>query len=246
MITTFLGLLLGIAAILAGQALEGGHISSLVQPTALLIVLGGTAGAVILQSSPSVLLLGLQMTRWLFIAPETNFERRMESLTKLLTIARKKGLLALEAEVANEKDPFLRRGLRMVTDGSSEDDVYNMLMMELTQWEARLKQASKIWDAAGGYSPTIGILGAVLGLIHVMENLSDPAKLGGGIAVAFVATVYGVASANLIYLPIAKRLQGTIHTIRVFREMTIEGVCCIVRGDNVMQLEERLASFGEH
>lgn len=237
------GLLLGILAIGVGQVLEGGHIGSLLQPTALLIVLGGTLGAVMLQSPLRVFRDGVAMAKWIFVPPEINPSRQIAELSRWSQIARKEGLLALEMHIPAVKDPFAARGLQLLVDGTEPDLLREVLEVELTAFEGHLKSAAKIWEGAGGYAPTIGILGAVMGLIHVMENLSDPAKLGSGIAVAFVATIYGVGAANLIFLPMAKKLLTIIARQVTMREMLIDGLSGIANGDNPRLLEVRLRGY---
>lgn len=237
------GLLLGIVAILGGQVLEGGHISSLVQPTAFLIVIGGTLGAVMLQSPLAVFMNGLRMSKWVFMPPSTDPERLITQVSRWSQMARKEGLLALEAQIANVSDPFMRKGLQLLVDGAEPDRLRDVLEVEIGAYEAQMKLSAKIWESAGGYSPTIGILGAVMGLIHVMENLSDPSKLGAGIAVAFVATIYGVGAANLIFLPVAKKLLANIAHLVVLREMFVDGLIGIANGDNPRIIESRMQGY---
>ncbi len=158
-------------------------------------------------------------------------------------IARKEGLLALESRIDELPDPFMRKGLQLLVDGVDPEHIRQVLEVEIATWEADMKQATKVWEAAGGYAPTIGIIGAVMGLIHVMENLSDPSKLGSGIAVAFVATIYGVGSANLIFLPMAKKLQAHVALLVGVREMVVDGLICIAHGDNPRLIESRLQGY---
>lgn len=158
-------------------------------------------------------------------------------------MARKEGLLVLEGQIDALPDPFMRRGLQMLVDGVEPGRLREVLEVEIDAWESQLKQCAKIWEGAGGYSPTIGILGAVMGLIHVMENLSDPSKLGAGIAVAFVATIYGVGLANLVFLPIAKKLQAHIATMVAQREMFVDGLVGIASGDNPRIIESRMQGY---
>jgi len=238
--TSIAGLLLGIASILVGQVLEGGHLSSLVQPTAFLIVMGGTFGAVMLQSPLPVFISGMKMGAWIFSPPVVPAEKLISDLTRWSAIARKEGLLAVEAQIGGVRDPFLRKGLHLLVDGSEPERLREVLETEIGAYEKSLKAAAKIWEAAGGYAPTIGILGAVMGLIHVMENLTDPAKLGSGIAVAFVATIYGVGLANLICLPVAKKLLANIARMVTLREMVVDGLVGIANGDNKALIEGRL------
>jgi chemotaxis protein MotA len=237
------GLLLGVGAILLGQILEGGHLGSLVQPTALLIVIGGTVGAVMLQSPLTVFMNGLKMAKWVFVPPTTDPEELIEQVSRWSQVARKEGLLALEAQIPAVPDVFMRKGLQLLVDGAEPDRLREVLEVEIGAYEDQMKMSAKIWEAAGGYSPTIGIIGAVMGLIHVMENLSDPSKLGAGIAVAFVATIYGVGAANLIFLPVAKKLLANISRLVAMREMFIDGLVGIANGDNPRIIESRMQGY---
>ncbi len=237
------GLAIGAIAILGGQLLEGGHIGSLVQPTALLIVLGGTLGAVLLQSPFHVFKRGIQMAKWVWVPPVIEQKRLVDQIMNWSQLSRREGLLSLENQIPQLKDPFVKKGLQLLVDGADPERIRELLEVEITTFEDEWKQSAKIWDAAGGYSPTIGILGAVMGLIHVMENLSDPTKLGGGIAVAFVATIYGVGLANLIYLPIAGKLKYYISRMVSTREMLVDGLVGIAVGDNPRIIEGRLKGY---
>jgi chemotaxis protein MotA len=237
------GLGLGLAAILLGQILEGGHISSLVQPTAFLIVLGGTLGAVMLQSPLPIFMTGLRMGKWVFLPPASDPEKLIEQVATWSHVARKEGLLALEAQIPLIPDPFMRKGLQHLVDGVEPERLREVLEVEIGAYEEQMKLSAKIWESAGGYSPTIGILGAVMGLIHVMENLTDPSKLGAGIAVAFVATIYGVGAANLIFLPIAKKLLANISRLVALREMFVDGLVGIANGDNPRIIESRMQGY---
>ena len=237
------GLAIGAIAILGGQLLEGGHIGSQVQPTALLIVLGGTLGAVLLQSPFHVFKRGMQMAKWIWVPPVIDQKRLVDQIMHWSQLSRREGLLSLENQIPQLKDPFVKKGLQLLVDGADPERIRELLEVEITTFEDEWKQSAKIWDAAGGYSPTIGILGAVMGLIHVMENLSDPTKLGGGIAVAFVATIYGVGLANLIYLPIAGKLKYYISRMVSTREMLVDGLVGIAVGDNPRIIEGRLKGY---
>lgn len=240
---SLIGLALGLGAILVGQALEGGHISSLVQPTAFLIVIGGTLGAVMLQSPLRVFTDGMKMARWVFQPPALTHTAMIEQIVGWSVVARKEGLLALETQLDAIPDPFIRKGIQLLVDGVEPERLREVLEVEISTWEGQMKQAAKIWEGAGGYAPTVGILGAVMGLIHVMENLSDPGKLGSGIAVAFVATIYGVGSANLVFLPIAKKLLAHIGRLVSMREMLVDGLVGIANGDNPRIIESRLQGY---
>lgn len=237
------GLAIGLIAIVGGQILEGGHIGSLVQPTALLIVCGGTLGAVLLQSPFHVFKRGVQMAKWVWVPPVIEQKRLVDQVLSWSQLSRREGLLALENYIPQIKDAFTQKGLQLLVDGADPERIRELLEVEITTFEDEWKQSAKIWESAGGYSPTIGILGAVMGLIHVMENLSDPTKLGSGIAVAFVATIYGVGLANLIYLPIAGKLKYYIARMVASREMLVDGLVGIAVGDNPRIIESRLRGY---
>ena len=242
-VISILGIVIGVLAIMLGQLLEGGHIGSLVQPTAFLIVIGGTLGAVMLQSPWRTFAQGMRMAGWAFFPPRIDMPITISEIVAWSSIARKEGLLALEARIDGQPDPYVQKGLQMLVDGIEPDNIREVMEVDISAWESDMKQATKVWESAGGYAPTIGILGAVLGLIHVMENLSDPSKLGAGIAVAFVATIYGVGSANLLFLPIAKKLQALLSRQVAVREMVLDGILCISHGDNPRLIESRLQSY---
>jgi len=237
------GLVIGLVAIIGGQVLEGGSVGSLVQPTALLIVLGGTLGAVLLQSPLHVFKRGVRMVRWVWVPPVIEQKRVIDQILNWSQLSRREGLLALENHLPGIKDPFTQKGLQLLVDGADPERIRELLEVDIDTYEEEWRQAAKIWDAAGGYSPTIGILGAVMGLIHVMENLSDPTKLGAGIAVAFVATIYGVGLANLIYLPIAAKLKYYIARMVSSKEMMVDGLVGIAIGDNPRIIESRLQGY---
>jgi chemotaxis protein MotA len=240
---SILGLLLGLVAILGGQVLEGGDIGSLSQPTALLIVLGGTLGAVMLQSPYAVFVRGVRMLRWVWIPPPVDHLQLIRQISAWSQLARREGLLALENAMGQARDDFSRKGLQLLVDGAEPNRLREVLEVEINTYERELRMGAKIWEAAGGYSPTIGILGAVLGLIHVMENLSDPSKLGAGIAVAFVATIYGVGLANLVFLPVSNKIKAHIGRLIVRREMIVDGLVGIADGDNPRIIESRLQGY---
>ncbi len=242
-IISILGITLGLAAILVGQALEGGSIGSLMQFTAFMIVIGGTLGAVMLQSNMRVFLDGLSMLRWVIHPPIITPRKTLETLLEWSHLARRGGLLALEPLIEQQTDLFHRRGLQLLVDGAEPEVLRETLEVDLQAYETHHTEAAKIWLAAGGYSPTIGILGAVMGLIHVMENLSDPSKLGSGIAVAFVATIYGVGGANLLYLPISGKLRYWVGRQVVNKELFIQGMVAIANGENPRIIEAKLQGY---
>lgn len=240
---SIIGIIVGIAAILLGQALEGGHVGSLVQLTAFLIVIGGTLGAVLLQSTPKQFGEGIRMLGWVFSPPPLNNQKIIRDVVNWSQNSRKSGLLSLEAFVGAQRDPFAKKGLQMLVDGAAPDMIRASLELDIGAYEGRQRLAARIWESAGGYAPTIGIIGAVLGLIHVMENLADPSKLGAGIAVAFVATVYGVGSANLLFLPIANKLKTLIAAQVASKDMLVEGLVSIANGENPRLIESKLQGF---
>lgn len=240
---SLVGLLVGLFAIVGGQILEGGQISSLAQPTALLIVFGGTLGAVMLQNPFAVFRRGVAMARWIWFPPLIDQQRLIGEISNWSQISRREGLLALEAFINRHPDPFVKRALQMLVDGAEPERLREVMEVEIDSYENELRQGARIWESAGGYSPTLGILGAVMGLIHVMENLSDPSKLGAGIAVAFVATIYGVGIANLVFLPIAGKLKYHIQRLVTTREMLLDGLIGIAVGDNPRIIVSRLKGY---
>jgi len=237
------GIVISLAAILGGNILEGGHTSSLMQLTAFVIVFGGTFGAVLLQTPLSTFLRALRMTVWIFIPPRVNAESAIQKILSWSQIARKEGLLGLETAIESEPDEFSRKGLQLLVDGTEPDAIRKILEVDISSKEHTDNAAAKVYEGMGGYSPTIGIIGAVMGLIHVMNNLSDPSKLGPGIAVAFVATIYGVAMANLFYLPFGNKLKYHVHIQAQFREMIIEGIVSIAQGENPRSIENKLNGY---
>ena len=242
-VISILGIILSLSAILLGQFLEGGHMGSLLQFTAFMIVIGGTLGAVMLQSNMRVFLDGLSMLRWVFRQPRVAPQSTLALIIEWSHQARRGGLLALEPLIDQQADLFQRRGLQMLVDGAEPDVLRETLEVDLQAYESHHLEASKVWFAAGGYSPTIGILGAVMGLIHVMENLSDPSKLGSGIAVAFVATIYGVGGANLFYLPISGKLRYWVGRQVAEKELFIHGMVAIANGENPRIIEAKLQGY---
>jgi chemotaxis protein MotA len=237
---TLAGGLIAMLAIASGLWLDGGSLAQILQPTAALIVFGGTLGAVLIQFPWTLVresLLGVRET----LAEED--ERASEVARQLLHYgakARRGGLLALEAELEQIKDPFSRRCLMLAIDSTPSHALRGMMGIELDRLEERGEQVAKVWEAAAGFSPTMGILGAVLGLIQVMQRLDDIGSVGKGIAVAFVATLYGVGAANLLFLPVAGKLRLRARARAQEREMTIDAACLIVEGANPRTLRERL------
>jgi len=240
---SIIGVLIGLVAIIGGNFLEGGHIGSLLQLTAFLIVAGGTLGAVVLQSPQRDFLRGIKMLVWIVLPPRTDNEAVVEKIIEWSKVARKEGLLGLEDIADEEPDPFTRKGLQLLIDGSEPETIRMVLDVDIGTQEQAYMSGANVFEAAGGYAPTIGILGAVMGLIHVMENLSDPSKLGSGIAIAFVATIYGVGGANLFLLPIAAKLKSIVQRRMSHNEMILDGLVSIAEGENPRSIESKLLGY---
>jgi chemotaxis protein MotA len=238
--TTLFGLLLGGLSLIGGHYLEGGSAGMILQATASVIVLGGTAGAVCLSFTGSQLRQSWDSLPHVFRRPRDETPDQVARLVELAYRARRHGLLAVEGEVAKLADPFMRRSLQLVIDGFPAQQVREIMEMELAQRDESGQMPARVFEAAGGYAPTIGILGAVLGLIQVMQNLTEPARLGTGVAVAFVATIYGVASANLLFLPIAHKLRLYHERQMLRQEMLLEGVLALAQGEHPRVIAERL------
>ncbi len=241
--TSIVGVPLAIALVAVAQRLEGGSLSTLLQPTAAVVVFGGTFVALLVSFPASTLTQAASAMRRAFsIAPPPSNDLILQ-FTRYAVRARRKGALSLEPEIATAADPFLARALSFVVDGFEAADVRSTLEADNRRLDEADVASADVLEAAGGYSPTLGILGAVLGLIHVMENLTAPARLGSGIAVAFVATVYGVGAANLLFLPLATKLRMSARTSRLTRELIIEGIAAIQRGVHPRLLEQHLAAY---
>lgn len=246
-ITTLGGLLLAIAGILGGQALEGGHVGSIIQGTAALIILCGTIGAVMVAFPLKDFMRGIKLGKAALVDKKVDLHALTKTIVDLAGVARRDGVLALESRLPGIEDPFLRKALQFIVDGVDAGVARGALETAIDAEFEEMVVGAKVYESAGGFAPTIGILGAVLGLIHVMENLSDPSKLGGGIATAFVATVYGVGTANLLFLPMANKIKRKLTLERDRKTLIAEGVLAIQEGLNPRVLEEKLAAYtGEH
>ena len=240
---SLIGLGLAAVAVLGGQAMEGGHISLFMQPAAFVIVMVGTLAAVLLHYPLPVFVQGVRMAKWVFRPPEPEAGTLIRRVVQWSHTARQDGLLALEKHLNMTHDPFQRTGLQLLIDGADAAKLRDTLDVQIVSFETGERQAARVWEAAGGYAPTLGILGAVMGLIHVMENLTEPGKLGTGIAVAFVATIYGVGLANLVFLPIANKIKFTIARRVAEREIVCDGLIGIAQGDNPRIIEARLKGY---
>lgn len=237
------GVIIGFGALLGGNFMEGGTWQSLVNGPAAVIVLGGTLGAAILQTPKACLRRALKIFKWIFLPPTQAFQAGIDKVVRWAMAARKEGLLGLETIAETENDIFAKKGLQLLVDGSEPEAIRRVMETELIINEQRDQNAVKFYESMGGYSPTIGIIGAVMGLIHVMRNLADPNELGPGIAIAFVATIYGVAFANLLLLPIANKLKMCIHEQSQFRELMVEGIIAIAEGENPRAIEIKLNGY---
>ena len=242
-ITTIAGIVGGFGFILLGQLLEGGHVGSILQDTAAIIVFGGTLGAVLVSFPKKDFVRGVKMFGMVLTDKKHDMSAVTKQIVELASIARRDGVLALEGKLPEIQDPFLKKALGYVVDGVDASVTRSSLEAAIDAEHTENMMGAKVWEAAGGYSPTIGIIGAVLGLIHVMENLSDPSKLGGGIATAFVATVYGVGSANIIFLPTANKLKRKLALAMERKVVITEGVLAIQEGLNPRVLEEKLRAL---
>lgn len=242
-ITSVGGIVFAIAMILIGQRLEGGHVGSILQLTAAMIVFGGTIGAVMVAFPKKDFVHGLKLVKMAFGEQKRDMPGIAKQLVDYASVARRDGVLALEGRLGEVKDPFLRRALQFVVDGVDANVTRDTLEGAIDAEFEENAVAAKVWESAGGFAPTVGILGAVLGLIHVMENLNDPSKLGGGIATAFVATVYGVGAANLLFLPFAAKIKRKLQLEKERKTLIAEGVLSIQEGINPRVLEEKLRAF---
>lgn len=242
-IFAIVGLFLGVGFILLGQAMEGGNIRQLLQVTAAFIVIGGTFGAIVLSFPPAVLKEAIGLFKDVIFPPKVDLPGLIAEIVGFATKARKEGVIALEKEAINASDPLLRFGLEVVADGTDPTLVRAMLENQVEQLENKIMGAAKVYEAFGGFTPTFGIIGAVLGLIQVMQNLSDPSKLGEGIAVAFVATIYGLVAANLYMLPCFNRIKNIYGKIFLSKNVIIEGVLAIQAGESPTLISRKLGSF---
>jgi len=242
-ILSVLGILMGFAAILGGNVLEGGQLSSLINLPALVMVFGGTLGATFLHFPPKIIGHSLKIL-WLIVLPRKLFlNKQINKIVEWSALARKEGLLGLEVVVDKEPDTFAKKGLQLLVDGNEPDVIRDCMDVDIVTIEHKEMQAAKVYEAMGGYSPTIGIIGAVVGLIQVMQNLANPELLGAGIATAFVATIYGVGFANLLFLPIASKLKFQAYALIQEKEMVLEGIVAIAEGENPRNIELKLSGY---
>ena len=237
------GIALAVIGILAGMMIEGGSIAQITQPTAALIVIGGTVGAVMLQFPMNIFLAAIKSAAKVFLHKGSSGEATLAQIVAFAIKARKSGIVSLDADLPTITDPFLKQALMLAIDGTEPSEVRKIMQLELDNKSEIEEKIPAVFEAAGGYSPTVGIIGAVLGLIQVMKNLSNIEEVGRGIAVAFVATIYGVAMANLICLPAAGKLKFRHREEQMIKEMMLEGVISILEGMNPRMIETKLRTY---
>jgi chemotaxis protein MotA len=237
------GVFLALAGIIAGLLMEGGNLWQILQPTAALIVFGGTLGAVMLQFSLATVWGAFLSLGQLFVAPRKHDSELIKQLVAFANKARRNGVVSLDADLPAIQDPFLKQTLMLAVDGTEPTDLRSMMRVHLDSMTEDEERLPAVFESAGGFSPTIGILGAVLGLIQVMQHLDNISEVGRGIAVAFVATIYGVGIANLFFLPFAGKMHLRIRNTQRRREMMLEGVISILEGINPRMLEIKLNGF---
>lgn len=242
-ILSVIGMTLALVSVIGGSILKGSGVAALMNGAAFVIVVIGTLAAILVQTPLTVFKHAMKIVAWVFKPPQQSLEQWVEKIVNWGGIARREGLLGLEAEAENEEDPFARKGLQTLVDGGEPEMIRKLMETELDTREHFDIQAAKVFEGLGIYSPTLGIIGAVMGLMAVMQNLNDPSKLGSGIAAAFVATIYGIGMANLFFLPIASKLKHTIGEQTKAREMIIEGLVSIAEGENPRNIESRLQSY---
>src|SRR5580658_9458520 len=242
-VLSIVGLFLALVSILLGAVLKGAGLHALVSSAAFMIVIVGTVAAICVQTPMEVMRRAIAMFPWILHPPNHEPAKLIKKIIEWSHIARRQGLLGLENMIEYEPDPFLRKGLQLVVDGSEPDAIRSTLELDMHAREAADTRAAKVFEGMGIYSPTLGIIGAVLGLMAVMQNLDDPAKLGHGIAAAFTATVYGIGLANLFFLPVANKLKVAVQSRTHLYEMQVEGLIAIAQGENPRIIEGRLAGF---
>jgi chemotaxis protein MotA len=240
------GVLLAITGIVAGLMIEGGSIGQLLQPTAALIVFGGTLGAVLLQFPLTTVVAAFRSLGHVFAAPRKQDAELIRMLVSFANKARRNGVVSLDQDLGSVHDPFLKQAVMLAVDGTEPTDLRKIMRVSLDSLTEDEERLPAVFESAGGFAPTIGILGAVLGLIQVMHHLEDIAEVGRGIAVAFVATIYGVGIANLFFLPFAGKMRIRIRDGFRRREMMLDGVISILEGINPRMLEIKLSGFVEH
>ena len=237
------GVVIAIGGILAGLLLEGGNVRQILQPTAAMIVFGGTLGAILIQFPLPVVFAAFRRLAHIFSAPRTDPLTSVREIIRYANQARREGIVSLDQKLERVEDPFLKKSLMLAVDGTEPQELRKMMELDLDNQAERAENLAHVFESAGGFSPTIGIIGAVLGLIQVMQHLDKIDEVGKGIAVAFVATIYGVGAANLFLLPAAGKLRMRTREEQIVREMTLEGVVSILEGMNPHMIETKLLGF---
>jgi chemotaxis protein MotA len=242
-ILSIVGLIAGLVAIVGGSILKGSGLHALWNGAAFVIVIIGTFAAVFVHVRLPVFKHAFSILKWIFVNPVGDGEQVLQQVLRWSQIARKEGLLGLETIAEEEKDEFIKKGLQLLVDGAEPESIRNIMEVEVSTREHFDQQGAKVFESLGVYAPTLGIIGAVMGLMAVMQNLATPEKLGPGIAAAFVATIYGIASANLVFLPIGSKLKAVVANSVSQRELIIDGLVAIARGDNPRNIESRLRGY---
>lgn len=239
---SLIGIVVGIGAIAVAQGTDGGELAALLQPSGLAVVLGGTLGALLLQCGPWRILHAAKMLREAYASPDASRPDIRALVRGWGATVRRSGALALDGSARRITDPYIARGLRLLVDGVTPTRIGEILDSDTEAWELERRQAIRVWESAGGTAPTMGILGAVLGLVQVMQHLSEPARLGPGIAVAFVSTLYGVGLANLLFLPVANRLKEQLAQALRERDLFADAIVAIAAGEPGHLIEERVSA----
>jgi chemotaxis protein MotA len=245
-IMSLTGIFLAFLSIIVGSILKGSGVKALLGAAAFMIVVVGTLAAILVQTPLPVFKRAMKIAGWVFKPPPQDAAKTIEKIVEWSNTARKQGLLGLESAVEQEKDEFMKKGLQALVDGGEPEAIRAQLEVELDTREHADTAAAKVFEGMGIYSPTLGIIGAVMGLMAVMQNLADPSKLGHGIAAAFIATIYGIGLANLFFLPMANKLKQLIHAQTKVREMCIEGIISIAQGENPRNIESKLKGYLHH
>ena len=242
-ITTLIGIIIGVVSLVLGFVLEGGELGSLIQVTAAIIVFGGTIGAVVVGTPFKIIKKVPFILKYAFSEKKVSAKDTIDQLIELSNISRREGLLALEGVLQESDNEFLKEGIQMIIDGAEAEMIQDIISRKIEKYEDNVLSIAKIFEAAGGFAPTMGIIGTVMGLVHILGQLDDPESLGPSIAVAFIATLYGVASANVIYLPIFNKIKARLNQELMMMELQAEGLLSIQYGENSTILKSKLTAF---
>ncbi len=242
-ISSIAGVLVGFGALLLAIILDDGNLNAFINIPALIIVLGGTCGATLLQFSSTIIIRSMKMFLWVLMPKKMDLSEQIDKVVSWSYLARKEGLLGLENAISNEQDPFIKKGLQLLVDGSKVDAIRDILEMDIDSKESMGLQAAGLYETMGAYAPAFGIIGSVTGLIQVMQNMTDPELLGRGIATAFVTTIYGLIFANLFFLPVANKLKNQVLALTQAKEMLVEGIVSIAGGENPLNIKLKLDGY---